>query len=95
MLSAPLRRSSRPPRTQGHPPRLFSFSHSAAFGPLGLHLHSSPHSCLSALDDCIALQHVMRFLCARLGIGLIELHRRFAVRFDEQASVAQVHALLA
>ena len=48
----------------------------------------------SALDDCIALSHVMGFLAARLGIGLVELHRRFAVRFDEHASVAQVEALL-
>ena len=42
----------------------------------------------------IALRHVMGFLAARLGIGLVELHRRFAVCFDEPASVAQVQTLL-
>jgi hypothetical protein len=48
----------------------------------------------SALDDCICLQRVMGFLSARLGLGLVDLHRLFAVRFDEPASVAQVHTLL-
>ena len=48
----------------------------------------------SALDDCIALRHVMGFLAARLGIGLVDLHRQFAVRFEEPTSVAQVHTLL-
>ena len=48
----------------------------------------------SAFDDCIALRHVMGFLAARLDIGLVELHRPFAVRFDEPASVAQIHTLL-
>ena len=33
----------------------------------------------SALDDCIALRHVMGFLAARLDIGLVELHRQFEV----------------
>ena len=47
-----------------------------------------------ALDDCIALRAVMGFLAARLGIGLVEMHRRFAVSFDEHASVAQVQTLL-
>jgi hypothetical protein len=36
----------------------------------------------------------MGFLAARLGIGLVELHRQFAVRFDEPASIAQVQSLL-
>ena len=48
----------------------------------------------SALDDCICLQRVMGFLSARLGLGLVDLHRLFAVRFDEPASVAQVRTLL-
>ena len=47
-----------------------------------------------ALDDCIALRHVMGFLSARLSVGLIDLHRQFAVRFDERASVAQICSLL-
>ena len=49
---------------------------------------------LSALDDCIALRHVMEFLAARLGMSLVELHRLFAVRFDEPSSIAQVLTLL-
>ena len=48
----------------------------------------------SALDDCIALRHVMSFLAARLDISLVELHRQFAVRFDAPSSVAQIHTLL-
>ena len=47
-----------------------------------------------ALDDCIALRHVMGYLAARLAVGLVDLLRRFAVRFDELASVAQICALL-
>ena len=59
-------------------------------------LHSSHYlfDLLSALDDCIALRHVMEFLAARLGMGLVELHRRFAVRFDEPGSIAQVLTLI-
>ena len=94
MLSAPLRRSDRPPSTQGHRACIANLTVVGPFGP-------RPHSpCRfrrlrnSALDDCIALQHVMGFLAARLGVSLVYLHRRFAVRFDEQASVAQVEALL-
>ena len=45
---------------------------------------------LSALDECIALRHVMDFLAACLGNGLVELHRSFAVCFDEPGSIAQV-----
>lgn len=47
-----------------------------------------------ALDDCRSLRLVMGFLCARLSISLVELHRRFAVSFDEAASVAQLQSLL-
>jgi hypothetical protein len=47
-----------------------------------------------ALDDCIALRHVMGFLSARLSVGLVDLHRKFAVLFDERASVAQICSLL-
>ena len=47
----------------------------------------------SALDDCIALRHVMAFLAARLDISLVELHREFAVRFEEPTSVAQVQLI--
>jgi hypothetical protein len=47
-----------------------------------------------ALDDCIALRHVMGLLAARLAVGLVALHRKFAVRFDERASVAQICSLL-
>ena len=48
----------------------------------------------TALDDCVCLQRVMGFLSARLGLGLVDLHRLFAMRFDEPLSVAQVQTLL-
>ena len=63
-------------------------------GPFGPFTHLTIFDLLSALDDCIALRHVMEFLAARLGIGLVELHRRFAVCFDEPSSIAQVRTLL-
>ena len=95
MLSAPLRRSDRPPSTQGHRACIANLTVVGPFGPRSaLALSLSQRLQNSALDDCSALSHVMGFLAARLGIGLVELHRRFAVRFDEQNSVAQVHALL-
>ena len=47
-----------------------------------------------ALDDCIALRHVMSCIAARLDVGLVDLLRRFAVSLDEPASIAQTHALL-
>ena len=47
-----------------------------------------------ALDDCVALRHVMSFIVARLDVGLVDLLRRFAVSLDEPVSIAQVHALL-
>ena len=64
------------------------------FGSLGFHRIRFCSRPASALDDCIALRHVMGFLAARLGIGLVDLHRQFAVRFEEPTSVAQVHTLL-
>jgi hypothetical protein len=36
----------------------------------------------------------MGYLAARLAVGLVDLHRKFAVRFDERASVAQICSLL-
>jgi hypothetical protein len=36
----------------------------------------------------------MGFLSARLSVGLVDLHRKFAVLFDERASVAQICSLL-
>ena len=47
-----------------------------------------------ALDDCVALRHVMDFLAARLGICVVDLHRQFAVRIDEPASVSQIQSIL-
>jgi hypothetical protein len=37
---------------------------------------------------------VMGYLAARLAVGLVDLLRRFAVRFHELASVAQICSLL-
>ena len=36
------------------------------------------HSCQQAVDDCVALRHVMSFVAARLGVRLSDLHRRFS-----------------
>ena len=47
-----------------------------------------------ALDDCIALRHVMSFAAARLGVRLSDLHRRFAVSLNEPDSCVQIHVLL-
>ena len=44
-------------------------------------------------DDCIALRGVMECLAARLGMGLLEMLRPFAVRLDAVASMAQVSVL--
>ena len=44
-------------------------------------------------DDCIALRGVMECLAARLGMGLLEMGRPFAVRVDAGASLAQVSVL--
>ena len=47
-----------------------------------------------ALDDCIALRHVMHSVASRLGCSIIDLLRPFAVQWDESASSAQIAALL-
>ena len=47
-----------------------------------------------ALDDCIALRHVMSFVAARLGVGVVDLHRYFADCVDEPASVALIRSLM-
>ena len=57
-----------------------------ACGASGLRVHC-------ALDDCIALRGVMECLAARLGMGLLEMLRPFAVRLDAVASMAQVSVL--
>ena len=44
-------------------------------------------------DDCIALRGVMECLAARLGMGLWQMLRPFAVRLDVVASMAQVSVL--
>ena len=44
-------------------------------------------------DDCIALRGVMECLAARLGMGLLEMLKPFAVRLDAVASLAQVSVL--
>ena len=62
-----------------------------AWGPFIVYVFVLASS--SALDDCIALRHVMGFLATRLDIGVVELHRQFAVRFDAPTSVAQIHTL--
>ena len=47
-----------------------------------------------ALDDCIALRHVVHSVASRLGCSVTDLLRPFAARWDEQASTAQVAALI-
>ena len=47
-----------------------------------------------ALDDCIALRHVMHSVASRIGCSVTDLLRQFAFRWDEQASSAQVAALI-
>lgn len=44
-------------------------------------------------DDCIALRGVMECLAGRLGMGLLQMLRPFAVRLDAVASMAQVSVL--
>ena len=89
MSRAPLRRCKRPSSPQGRA-RVALGAHNCHDTPI-VHVGVTVPS---ALDDCIALRHVMGFLAARLGLGLVDLHRQFAVRFDEPASLAQVHTLL-
>ena len=52
------------------------------------------HSCQQALDDCIALRHVMGYVAARLGVRLSDLHRRFTASLNEPDSCVQIHATL-
>ena len=47
-----------------------------------------------ALDDCIALRHVMHSVASRLGCSTTGLLRPFAVQWDEHTSSAQVAALI-
>ena len=56
-------------------------------GPASLRAHR-------ALDDCIALEAVVRHVSVSLGIKPWALLRRFASRLDETAAVAQVSALV-
>jgi DNA polymerase III epsilon subunit-like protein len=48
-----------------------------------------------ALDDCVALEAVVRHLSASLGIRPWELLRPFAFRLDGASAVAQMTALIA
>ena len=57
-------------------------------GPPSLRAHR-------ALDDCIALEAVVRHVSSYLGITPWALLRPFAYRLDENATVAQMSALLA
>ena len=47
-----------------------------------------------ALDDCIALEAVVDFVSARMGVTPMNLLRCFARRMDEPATIAQLGALL-
>lgn len=47
-----------------------------------------------ALDDSVALRHVVHGVASRLGCSVTDLLRLFAARWDEQASTAQVAALI-
>ena len=47
-----------------------------------------------ALDDTIALRHVMHSVADRLGCAVTDLLRPLAVRWDEPSSLPQVAALL-
>ena len=48
-----------------------------------------------ALDDCVALEAVVRHVSASLGIKPCELLRPFAFRLDGASAVAQMNALIA
>ncbi len=47
-----------------------------------------------ALDDCIALRHVVNSAASRLGCSIADLLCPFAARCDEQTSTAQIVALV-
>ena len=57
-------------------------------GPPSLRAHR-------ALDDCIALEAVVRHVSAALGIRPWALLRPFAFRLDEPAAISQMSALIA
>ena len=59
-----------------------------ARGPSGLQAHR-------ALDDCIALETVVRHVSAVLGVSPVVLLRQFAFSLDEAMTVAQISALIA
>ena len=48
-----------------------------------------------ALDDCIAIEAVVEFVSAKLGVAPLKLLRCFARRMDEPATIAQLAALMA
>ena len=48
-----------------------------------------------ALDDCVALEAVVRSVSCSLGIKPWELLRPFAFRFDSSSAVAQMNSLIA
>ena len=58
-----------------------------------LFVRFNPNTTL-ALDDCIALRYVMTCLAAQLDIGVVSLHRLFAVSIDESASIAHIRSLM-
>ena len=60
-----------------------------------IHRYTLPFSHQLALDDCIALRSVMSCAAERLSVNVIDLHRRFAVALDEEASKTQILALAA
>ena len=47
-----------------------------------------------ALDDCVSLRHVVHSIAFKLGCSVTDMLRLFACRWDEQASVGQVAALI-
>ena len=57
-------------------------------GPPSLRAHR-------ALDDCVALEAVVRHVSACLGIKPWELLRPFAFRLDGASAVSQMNALIA
>ena len=46
-----------------------------------------------ALDDCVALERVIRHVCERLGVAPLRLLRLFSVALDEGAALAELSAL--
>ena len=48
-----------------------------------------------ALDDCVALRHVMHDVAFKLDCSVTDLLRKFAYQWDEQASLPQIAAFVA